>query len=216
VRFPERPPLDSERKAELRRRLGLPEGEKVVLFVGRLVYYKGLDILLPAMRSVPGRLLVVGDGPLRGAVERQAAELGIAGRVSLLGGVDDDTLQALYGLADVFVLPSTAKAEAFGLVQLEAMSRGCPVVNTNLPTGVPSVSLDGTTGLTVPPRDVGALARALRTLLEDDALRARYGANARVRARSFSTAAIGARVRDLYLELAGDRVAGLAERRQSA
>ena len=89
--------------------------------------------------------------------------------------MDDDELAAWYHAADVFVLPSVARREAFGLVQIEAHAAGTPVVSTTLPTGVPFVNLDGVTGLTVPPGDAEALAHALQKLVADDELRARLG-----------------------------------------
>ncbi|MFB6107304.1 MAG: glycosyltransferase [Haloplanus sp.] len=152
-----------------------------LLFVGRLSYYKGVEYLLDAMSSVAADLLVVGDGDRRDALEARADGLGVRDRVHFLGYVDDDRLRACYDRADVFVLSSVEPSEAFGLVQLEAMSYGTPVVNTDLPTGVPWVSRDGETGLTVPPRDAEALATALTTLLDDPERRRRYGANARAR-----------------------------------
>lgn len=154
-------------------------GGRVVLAVGRLVYYKGFDYLVRAMASVDGHLVIVGDGPMRGELARLAAEQGVADRVTLAGRVDDAASH--YAAADVFVLPAVARSEAFGLVQLEAMAAGLPVVNTRIPSGVPFVSRDGETGLTVPPRDPGALAAALTRLLDDAELRVRLGAAARQR-----------------------------------
>lgn len=152
-----------------------------LLFVGRLNYYKGVEYLIDAMRSVDAQLLVVGDGERRTSLERQAREHGLADDITFLGKVPDDTLKRCYAAADVFVLPSVAPSEAFGVVQLEAMAYGTPVVNTDLPTGVPWVSTDGETGLTVPPKDADALADAITRLLSDPDLRERYGENARTR-----------------------------------
>lgn len=154
-------------------------GPRVVLAVGRLVYYKGLQYLVRAMREVEATLLVAGDGPLRPELEAETRAAGLADRVVFLGAVAD--LRPYYQAADVFVLPSVARSEAFGLVQLEAMACGVPVVNTRLDTGVPFVSRDGETGFTVPPADASALAAALRHLLDDAPLRARMGAAARRR-----------------------------------
>ena len=111
-----------------------------------------------------------------------ARDAGVAGRVTFLPPTSDDELAAWYHAADVFCLPSVARSEAFGLVQIEAHAAGTPVVSTDLPTGVPYANLDGVTGLIVPPSDAGALAGALRRLLDDDELRARLGAQARARA----------------------------------
>jgi rhamnosyl/mannosyltransferase len=154
-------------------------GERIVFAAGRLVYYKGFDYLVRAMRRVDAHLLIAGGGPLRGELERLAGEEGVAAKVTVLGPVPD--LRPYYHAADVFALPSVARSEAFGIVQLEAMACGLPVVNTSLDTGVPFVSPHGLTGLTVPPADPAALAAALGTLLSDPALRARLGAAGRER-----------------------------------
>jgi rhamnosyl/mannosyltransferase len=177
-------------------------GARVVLAVGRLVYYKGFDYLVTAMDSVDGHLVIVGDGPMHGELERLAAEYGIADRVTLAGRVD--SVASHYAAADVFALPATARSEAFGLVQLEAMAAGLPVVNTRIPSGVPFVSRDGQTGLTVPPRDPAALAAALTRLLDDAALRARLGRAARERVSTeFSAQRMARDTLALYHEAAG-------------
>ena len=162
-------------------RLRGENGPRLVLGVGRLVYYKGFEYLVRAIVAVDGKLVILGDGPLRGALEALAAELGVGERVAFPGPVRD--LAPWYHAADVFVLPAVARSEAFGIVQLEAMAAGTPVVNTRLQSGVPFVSRDGETGVTVPPADPDALAAALRRLLDDPALRERYGSAARERVR---------------------------------
>ena len=169
------------RAAELR---AAHAGRRIVLFVGRLVYYKGVDVLMRAMADVDADLVVIGDGPLEGELRALAQEVGIAARSTFLPPVSEAELAAWYHAADVFCLPSVARSEAFGLVQIEAHAAGTPVVSTNLPTGVPYANLDGVTGLIVPPGDATALADALRRLLADDDLRARLGAQARARALS--------------------------------
>jgi rhamnosyl/mannosyltransferase len=153
----------------------------VALFVGRLVPYKGVDVLLRALRDVDLAAVIIGDGPLRASLESEAARLGITARTFFLGSVDDPTVAAWYGACDMFVLPSVTRAEAFGLVQLEAMARGKPVISTRLATGVPWVNVDGITGLTVPPGDDAALKDALHRLAGDADLRQRMGAAARQR-----------------------------------
>jgi glycosyltransferase involved in cell wall biosynthesis len=167
--------VDPEEVAALRER----HGPRIVLAAGRLVYYKGFEYLVRAMAGVDAHLLIAGDGPLLGELRRVASDAGVAGKVTLLGRVPD--LRPLYHAADVFALPSVARSEAFGIVQLEAMACGVPVVNTALDTGVPFVSPHGVTGLTVPPADSGALAAALARLLGDSALRARMGSEGRAR-----------------------------------
>jgi rhamnosyl/mannosyltransferase len=153
----------------------------LALFVGRMVPYKGVDILLRALQDIEARAILVGGGPLKATWEALAAELGVADRVQFVGEVDQPTLSALYRACDVFVLPSVTRAEAFGMVQLEAMACGKPVISTLLPSGVPWVNRHGETGLVVPPSDVEALRFALKTLLADPALRDTMGERGRAR-----------------------------------
>lgn len=159
----------------------------VLLFVGKLRYYKGVEYLVEAMAEIDATLVVVGEGERRDALETAAQETGVSERVRFLGHVSEAQLHSWYDAADLFVLPSVEPSEAFGVVQLEAMAYGTPVVNTDLPTGVPWVSKDGETGLTVPPRDSAALATAITNLLDDDERRATYGRAARKRVESTFT-----------------------------
>ncbi len=182
--------------------------EPLVLFVGRLVPYKGVEFLLRALPDVRARAVIVGDGPLRGALEAMAQTLGIADRVRFAGNAAASELTALYNACDLFVLPSVTKAEAFGMVQIEAMSCGKPVICTDLPSGVPWVNQHGVTGLVVPPRDAPALAEAMRTLLADPALRATMGENGRRRVRTeFAPERMVAQTTDLYRTLAQTPIA---------
>lgn len=177
-------------------------GSRLVVSVGRLVYYKGFESLIEAMRDVRGHLLIVGDGPLRDTLQVQAGRWKVADRVTFLGKVPDAA--PYYHAADVFVLASVARSEAFGIVQLEAMACGKPVVNTDLDSGVPFVSRDGESGLTVPPGDPPALARAINRLLDDADLRARYGRVAQDRVlEEFSQETMAQRFLDLYREVTG-------------
>ena len=152
------------------------------LFVGRLVYYKGLHVLLDALRAWPGSLIVVGEGPLEAELRARAAALGVADRVHWAGRVDDRELPTYYAASDVFVLPSVAITETFGVSQIEAMASGVPVVSTNLPTGVPWVNQHDVSGLVVEPGDAAALGDALRRLTTDAALWSRLADGARRRA----------------------------------
>ncbi len=159
-------------------------GSRIILSVGRLVYYKGFENLIQSMTKVRGRLLIVGDGPLRKRLEDMATSLGVSERVVFLGEIQNKKLVPYYHVADVFVLASVARSEAFGIAQLEAMASGKPVVNTSLPSGVPFVSLDGITGITVPPANTEALAKAINLLLDDPSLRKQYGNAARRRVQA--------------------------------
>jgi rhamnosyl/mannosyltransferase len=157
------------------------DDELVLLFAGRLIYYKGLEYLIDAMTDIDAILLIAGDGDRREALEARAESVEVAEKVQFLGYVSDERLHRLYDRADLFVLPSSASSEAFGVVQLEAMAHGTPVVNTDLPSGVPWVSVDGETGLTVQPCDSTALATAIEDLLANPDRHRRYGRNARLR-----------------------------------
>ena len=158
---------------------GLP----IILFVGRLVPYKGVQYLIDAMKSVQGTLWVVGDGLLRSSLQHQAMRLGIAQRVKFWGYLPDEQLSKLYRLCDLFVLPSINRSEAFGIVQLEAMAFGKPVINTRLSTGAAQVSLHGETGLSVRPRDSQALAEAINLLATNLPLQQRFSENGKQRIR---------------------------------
>ena len=177
-------------------------GRPLILFVGRLVYYKGLKYLIQAMKEVSqGRLIIVGDGPLKEEL-RARAEQHASGRVSFLPPQNESDLIALYHACDIFVLPSTEYSEQFGIVQLEAMSCGKPVITTDIPTGVTYVNLNNVTGLTVPARDPSALARAINTLAENPALRSRLGEDARKRVfREFTLEGMVDQVAALYEEV---------------
>jgi rhamnosyl/mannosyltransferase len=158
------------------------------LFVGRLVGYKGLDVLLEALPDLDAETVIIGDGPLRGALERMASDLGVRDRVRFLGEVTARQLLTWYQACDALVLPSITRQEAFGMVQLEAMLCGRPVISTDLATGVSWVNQDEHTGLVVKPGDVGELRQALMRLIEDPDLRQRLGAAARARVLSHFTA----------------------------
>jgi rhamnosyl/mannosyltransferase len=151
---------------------------------GRLVYYKGLETAIEALRFVPGTLRIGGDGPARAKLERLAARWKLRDRVQFLGRIaSDEELIAHHMTADAFWFPSNARSEAYGLVQVEAMACGCPVINTAIPhSGVPWVSRHEETGLTVPVNDPAAFAAAARRLLEEPGLRDRLAAGARARA----------------------------------
>ena len=199
-------PAIAARAAQLRGGLRGP----LVLFVGRMVPYKGLDVLLRAMVEVPGTAVLVGGGPQRAALEALGRELGIESRVLFAGEVDEPALVAWYHACDLFVLPSTTRAEAFGVVQTEAMACGKPVVSTALPSGVPWVNRDGETGLVVPPGDVPALAAALSRLAGDAGLRQRMGDRGRQRVLDeFTADRMALRAVEVYRDVVSAPVVGL-------
>jgi glycosyltransferase involved in cell wall biosynthesis len=160
----------------LRNRLEIAPTEQVILSVGVLRYYKGLHVLLDAMTQLDATLVVVGIGPEAARLQALAQSYGIAQRVHFVGRVSDADLPAYYRAADVFVLPSQLRAEAFGIVLLEAMAAGLPLISTELGTGTSDVNQHGQTGFVVPPADPHALARALQVLLANADLRRYFGA----------------------------------------
>jgi glycosyltransferase involved in cell wall biosynthesis len=183
------------------RQLRMRFGPRIVMSAGRLVYYKGLQFLIRAMKSVNAHLVIVGTGPLKQELLTQVENDGLSGRVTLVGEVDD--IVSYYHAADVFTLPSIARSEAFGIVQLEAMACGKAVVNTNLQTGVPYVAPHGVAGLTVEPANSAELASALRILLHNDRFRLRLGEAGRSRVlREFSLERMFQSTLDLFHEVA--------------
>lgn len=178
ARFKSTPALDEEVS-----KFRAASNDKPVIFtVGRLVGYKGIRHLIEATAKLDAVLWIGGTGPLEGELRQQAQELGVAGRVEFLGAIPEAQLPARMRACDVFVLPSITPNEAFGLVQVEAMACGRPVVSCDLPSGVPWVNLDGVTGLIVPPADASALAIALQRLFKDARLREQMGEAGRLRA----------------------------------
>lgn len=181
----------------------------LLLFVGRLRYYKGLNDLIAAMTDVPATLLIAGDGPEGPALRAQAQALGVAARVHFLGDVPDADLPGLYQAADVFVLPSSRRSEAYGIALLEAMAAGVAVISTELGTGTSWLNRHGETGLVVPPGDPAALATALQALLADDERRRRMARAAQARAAEFDLTRQVEMVLAVYEEvLAARRAAG--------
>jgi rhamnosyl/mannosyltransferase len=186
-----------------RARLAQERGRRPRIFtVGRHVYYKGFDVLIRALRSVDAELWIGGRGPLTESFRQAARDAGVADRVRFVGFIPDAELIAYYDACDVFCMPSTERAEQFGLVQLEAMHCGKPVVATRLGTGVEYVTLDEVTGLLVEPGSERALAQALNRLLGDPALRARLGEAGRRRvAEEFSVRQMADKTVALYRRL---------------
>ena len=130
------------------------------------------------MQEIEAKLLIAGEGELREELEEKARSLKVNQKIIFLGKVSDEKLKYCYQICDLFVLPSVESSEAFGIVQMEAMAYGKPVVNTNLPTGVPYVSINGETGFTVPPRDSKALANAINRILNHKELATKFSKNA--------------------------------------
>jgi glycosyltransferase involved in cell wall biosynthesis len=188
-----------------RRQLDLATDEIVVGIASRLIPHKGHDVLIRAMATAQSRhprlrLLIAGEGPLRVELERRADEALAPGTVRFLGFVED--IPGLMAACDILVFPSGAEfGEGFGLAALEAMAAGRPLVATAVGP-LPELVDHGRTGFLVAPDQSQELVDALVALADDDATRARMGAEARIRAeRSFSLATMAERTLDVYREV---------------
>jgi glycosyltransferase involved in cell wall biosynthesis len=139
----------------------------LVAALDRAHYFKGVDVLLDALTRLPGNIdaTIVGDGDMRAEYERRARELGLDNRVTFTGRLSDDDLRSRYQAADVTVLPSTTMGEAFGLVLVESMACGTPVIASDLP-GVRSVVANGVDGYLTPPGDVVSLVASIQRMFE--------------------------------------------------
>ena len=198
-------PLPQE---EARLALGLPS-TKLLLFVGRLVPLKGLEILLHSMSQLGDgvRLAVVGGDPagsVVGRLRRLASELGIEGRVDFLGAVEHQRLPLFYSAADICVMPSYY--EHFGLVAVEALACGTPVVASGV-GGLKSVVRDGETGYLVPELRPELFAERIQRLLHDDPLRKSFATAARPSVERFGWGTVIEHIIGTYQRLAGVRVA---------
>jgi len=179
-------------------------GELIWLAVGRLVYYKGLHIAIEALSLVPGTLVIIGVGPLEQELKTLAQNLGVSDRIVWLGQVNHDELAGAYHAAKSLWFPSNVRSEGFGLVQVEAMASGCPVINADVPgSGVPWVSRHELEGLTVPINDPVALAAAANRLLKDPGLYDRLSRDSRKRADYFSHITMAQRSFQFYDKVLG-------------
>lgn len=209
-------PIDSRGAADkagaLRQRFG---GRKIVFSLGRMIYYKGFDVLIDAARLLPADAVVVvgGGGELLQTYRDRVAAEGLAGRIEFVGRIPDEDIPGYFEAASVFCLSSIVRAEAYGVVLLEAMAMGKPIVTTDIPgSGVPWVNQHEVTGLNVPVSDGRAMAAALTRILQDDALAARFGAAGKARFLTQLTAeSMVSRTLSLYRRL----LAGAVEPRVS-
>jgi rhamnosyl/mannosyltransferase len=196
----------SDKALALRRRFG---DRRIVFSLGRMTYYKGFEVLIDAAATLPDDCVVLigGDGELLDAYRARVRELGLLHKVHLLGHIKDHHLASHYEACDVFCMPSTVRAEAYGVAIVEAMVMAKPIVATDIPgSGVPWVNVHGETGFNVPVRDAAALASALRRLLDDEALRQRLGATGRQRyLREFDAGLMTQRTLELYSRLLAPR-----------
>ena len=168
-------------REESRTKLGLPLKTKIILFFGSLVPYKGPDVLLKAFKIIKKefpevKLIFGGRGPMVVELQSMAKKFDLEDDVIFLGFVEEKDKALYYKSADIFSLPSTNMAESFGIVNLEAMASGIPVVGSNL-GGIPDIIKEGKNGLLAKPRDHQSLANAILRLLKDDNLRHEMGNN---------------------------------------
>ena len=191
-------------RARARRELGLATDEPVVLFVGRIEPLKGIEVLIRAAAQLEGRfrLLVVGgddkDAERKAGLQALAAEMGISGKVTFLDAVPHRDLPLYYNAADICVVPSYY--ESFGLVAIEAMACGVPVVASRV-GGLKETVQDGRTGYLVPWRCPEPFAERLDLLLSNEPLRRSLGREARAAAERFRWSEVAARVEDVYHDL---------------
>lgn len=175
-------------------------GKFNLLYVGKLRKYKGVEFLIEAIRTLDVKLTIVGDGEREKVIRKLISDYGLEGKVELLKNIPLEDLKIVYKNSSLFVLPSINETEAFGIVQLEALANGLPVINTSLNSGVPFVSLNGVTGLTVPPKNSEALMNAISAIIENENLYEKFSNNALLRANVFSNDKLGEMYKSLYLD----------------
>lgn len=152
--------------------------------------------------EVEATLTIVGEGELKEQLQQRVLDDKLADKVRIMGRASDEALKRCMEIADVFVLPSVERSEAFGLVQLEAMAYGIPVINTKLSSGVPEVSIHGKTGLTVTPGNVEELKKAMMWMAEHDDERMQMGKAARKRLEeNFTMEMMLTKLKEIYREL---------------
>lgn len=166
------------------------KGKKIVFSLGRLVYYKGFNFLVEAASFLDDNVIVLmgGAGPLDRPLRSQIERLGLNEKVKLLGRITDEQVSSILSISSLFCFPSTKKSEAFGVVQLEAMYLGVPIVATNIPgSGVPWVNQHNVTGLNVSVENSKELGLAMQAILNDRNLAKRFSINGKRRYQDLFT-----------------------------
>lgn len=200
------PKTDTERMARWRERLG----ERFFLFVGVMRYYKGLHILIEALKDIDYPVVIVGAGPLETELHAQAAALGLR-NLHFVGRLDDEDKAAVLELSYAIVFPSHLRSEAFGISLLEGAMYGKPMISSEIGTGTSYINIHGETGLVVPPSNPPAFREAMRTLWENPAQAAAMGAKAEARYRKLFTAdEMGRQWNELYQELLAEKALSYA------
>ncbi|HSN22580.1 MAG TPA: glycosyltransferase, partial [Methylomicrobium sp.] len=183
-------------------RLGVEADEPYFLFIGVLRYYKGVQFLVRAAKTIGAKVVIAGSGPEGANLQALAAKEG-ADNVVFAGQVSDTEKVALLKRCLALVLPSHLRSEAYGMVLLEASMFGRPLISCEIGTGTSYVNAHEETGFVVEPQSPAALALAMNTLLNDDALSARMGEAARSRyEKLFSGPTLGRAYADLFREIA--------------
>jgi glycosyltransferase involved in cell wall biosynthesis len=186
------------------------EDRKVVLFVGRLTEHKGIQTLIEAAPMLPKdtAFVLVGPGEIPRSWSRLMRELGVEDRFLKVGKVPDSELPAYYSACDILVLPSVSRLEAFGLVLVEAMASGKPVVASDIP-GVRDVLKDGVTGFLAEPFSAKDLADKLNAIISNDELAAEMGRQARIHAReNYCWKVIGDIIERVYMDVISEKGRG--------
>lgn len=172
-------------------------GDRFFLFIGAFRYYKGLHILLDALKGIDLPLVIVGAGPIEQVLKQQAADLGLK-NIYFLGTLPDEDKAALLQLCYSVVFPSHMRSEAFGITLLEGAMFGKPLISSEIGTGTTYINLDKVTGIVVPPSDPDALRQAMVQLWDNPQMAACYGGNA---ARRFQELFTSERMAENYIEL---------------
>lgn len=174
----------------------------IIMFVGRLVHFKGLEYLIEAMKLVDATLLIIGTGPEQERLRARVSEEDLQAKIIFLGEIANENLPEYYDSCDVFVLPSAHRNESFGIVLIEAMASGKPVISTELGTGTSFINIHGKTGFVIPPRNPKLLAESINKLLTEEALQKEFALNAKKRAKDFSREALNKKIIKIYREVA--------------
>jgi len=197
---PEKLKIDENNVKEIK---NLYKDKPIIFSLGRLVYYKGFEYLIEAMKDIDAYLLIGGSGPLKESLQKKIEYLNLTRKVFLLGKIKDEDLGSYYQACDVFCLSSIHRTEAFGLVQVEAMYFGKPIVSTDIKgSGVSWVNQNNVTGLIVPPKDSKALAKAIDKIIKNPELKEKFGENAKKRFdQEFDISSVGEKIINVYREV---------------
>ncbi len=163
-------------------------GKVLIFTLGRIIYYKGFEFLIQAMKNINAQLIIGGGGPLKNYLEKTSKIHNVEKKIVFAGEIPPEKLGSYYSACDIFCLPSIYKTEAFGIVQLEAMFFSKPIVSTKIHgSGISFVNLDSHTGFIVPAMSVNSLAAAINKLIDSKSLRDVFGKNAKQRFERYFT-----------------------------